>query len=106
MSTNNDSSEEITEELSNLNISSNRDSNRNCLFCLKRVKGSMRCSQCRTALYCNRECQTKHWPVHRNLCQDSNDTENSNEKLRLKAENNYSQGNKIIYYKSFTNNHY
>jgi hypothetical protein len=66
----------------NLNNDSHSHSKKkkNCLCCLKEVEGSSRCSQCRTALYCSRECQLKHWPVHKNICQDSNNTEDSNER--------------------------
>ena len=66
---------------------------RYCLYCLKAVEGSLRCSRCRTALYCGTECQLKHWPVHNNSCHDSNDTENSDEKLHMKAMNHSKQGN-------------
>ena len=80
-----------------------RNTHHNCLYCLKVVEGSSRCSQCRTALYCNRECQLKHWPVHKNICQDSNDTENSDEKLQMKAMNHSKQGNaKYIYIKGLS----
>ena len=65
---------------------------KSCLCCLKKVEGSLRCSKCRTALYCSRECQLKHWPVHKNICQDSNNTENNIEKLEMKAQNHYDQG--------------
>ena len=87
----------LNKELSNMNINSRRG-NRNCLCCLKEVKGSSRCSKCRTALYCSRECQVKHWPVHKNNCIDSNDTENSDKKLELKAANHLKQGNCISIY--------
>ena len=66
-----------------------------CLFCLQEVVGCSRCSRCETALYCDRECQVKHWPVHKNICMNSNDTEDSNEKLHLKAYNHSQQGNCI-----------
>ena len=62
-----------------------------CLCCLQVVEGSSRCSKCRTALYCSRACQEKHWPVHKNICVDSN-SDDSNEKLEKKAENNFEQG--------------
>ena len=77
---------------SNSNINSNINSNRHCLYCLKVVEGSLRCSKCRTALYCNRDCQLKHWPVHKNSCQDSN-ADDSDEKLYKKAQNHLTQGN-------------
>ena len=63
------------------------------MHCLKAVEGCSRCSECRTALYCNRTCQLKHWPVHKNICQDSNNTEDSIVKLDIKADNHYKQDN-------------
>jgi len=84
----------LNKEIGNMKINNNDNSNgskRACLFCLKEVEGSSRCSKCRTALYCNRDCQEKHWPVHRNICKDSNG-ENSIEKLSIKAENHATQG--------------
>ena len=85
----------LSNELGTMNIdsSSHRSSDRNCLYCLQKVEGSSRCSKCRTALYCNRDCQAKHWPVHKNICIDSNNTDNSNEKLDMKAKNHSKQGN-------------
>jgi hypothetical protein len=73
-------------------------SSRHCLHCLKEVEGSLRCSKCRTALYCGTACQEKHWPVHKNTCRDSNN-EDSNEKLATKAKNHNLQGNCIYKYK-------
>jgi len=97
----NDDDDNLNDELSNMSIDNSRDSShRHCLYCLKVVKGSMRCSKCRTALYCNRECQLKHWPVHKNICQDSN-AEDSDQKLYKKAENNSTQGNSIYIYKIY-----
>ena len=63
-----------------------------CLNCLKEVEGDHRCSKCRAATYCGRECQVAHWPVHKNICLDSN-REDSNEKLGMKAQNHLKQGN-------------
>ena len=93
----NDDDDNLNNELSNMNIdsSSHRSSDRNCLYCLQKVEGSSRCSKCRTALYCNRNCQEKHWPVHKNVCINSNNTEDSNEKLDMKAQNHLKQGDII-----------
>ena len=92
---NDDDDDNLSSGLSNMNIdsSSHRSSDRNCLYCLQKVEGSSRCSKCRTALYCNRDCQEKHWPVHKNICIDSNNTESSDEKLAMKADNHSKQGN-------------
>ena len=93
----------LNNELSSMSIdtsiSSSKKKKNTCLFCLKEVQGLQGCSRCGTARYCGRECQMKHWPVHKNTCQDSNDAEDSNEKLNMKAENHYNQGNSILYIK-------
>jgi len=97
-SNNNNSNDDdnLNNELSSMNIdSSHRSSNRNCLYCLQKVEGSSRCSKCRAALYCNRACQEKHWPVHKNICVNSNNAEDSDEKLFTKAQNHSNQGNSI-----------
>ena len=91
-SSNNDD-DNISNELGSMNIDNHSSSNRNCLYCLQKVEGSSRCSKCRTALYCNRDCQAKHWPVHKNICIDSNNAEDSNKKLFIKADNHSKQGN-------------
>jgi len=93
-SNSNEDDDNLNHELSNMNIdSSHRSSNRNCLYCLQKVEGSSRCSKCRAALYCNRDCQEKHWPVHKNICVSSNNIEDNDEKLEMKAQNHYKQGN-------------
>ena len=97
---NSSSNDGLNNELSSMNIDSsnsssidNKSSKKDtCLCCLQEVEGCSRCSKCRTALYCNRVCQEKHWPVHKNVCQDSND-ENSDDKLNMKAMNHFKQGN-------------
>ena len=84
-------------EVSSMTIDRNSKKKKNtCLCCLKQVEGCSRCSRCRTALYCNRVCQLKHWPVHKNICEDSN-AEDSDEKLYMKAFNHSEQGNCYIY---------
>jgi len=98
-SNSNDDNVNLSNELSSMNINiSHRSTDRNCLYCLQKVEGSSRCSKCRTALYCNRACQEKHWPVHKNICINSNNTEDSDEKLFMKAKNHHKQGNCIHIY--------
>ena len=82
----NDNDDNLNEKLNDKDIKK-----RTCLCCLKEVEGSMRCSKCRTALYCGRACQEKHWPVHKHNCNDSN-SDNSIEKLEMKARNHSHQG--------------
>jgi len=91
----------LNNELSSMNIdtSSNSKKKKNtCLCCLKEIEGSLGCSRCLTAHYCGRECQAKHWPVHKNSCQDSNDANSSNEMLHMKATNHFKQGNNTYIY--------
>ena len=91
----------LSNELSSMTIdstsssSSSKKKKNTCLCCLKEVEGLQGCSRCGTARYCGKACQLKHWPVHKNNCQDSNDTEDSNEKLHLKAKNHSNQGSFI-----------
>ena len=85
----------LINELSSMNIETSTSSKKKkntCLCCLKEVEGLLGCSRCLTARYCGKECQIKHWPVHKNSCRDSNDAENSNE---IKAINHFNQGNSI-----------
>ena len=92
-------------ELSKMNIATSRGGgHRNCLCCLQIVEGSQRCSQCQTALYCSRECQVRHWPMHKNICQDSN-IDDINEKLFVKAGNELNQGNRKSIYLYNTSNY-
>ena len=99
----NDDDNGLSNELNSMTIDSSSSSSssssskkkKNCLHCLKEVEGSSRCSRCRTALYCSKVCQEKHWPVHKNNCINSNDAEDNNEKLDMKAENHMNQGNFI-----------
>jgi hypothetical protein len=72
-------------------------SKNNCLCCLQVVEGQSRCSKCRTALYCTRDCQVKHWPVHKNICMNSNSSD-GDKKLEMKAHNHFKQGNYIYIY--------
>lgn len=44
-----------------------------CMFCYKMSTKMMRCSKCGTATYCNKECQSKHWKIHKLTCLDRED---------------------------------
>jgi hypothetical protein len=99
----NSSNDDLSNQLGSMRIegssrSSSKKKKDTCLNCLKEVEGCSRCSKCRTALYCNRACQLNHWPVHKNICQDSNNAEDNNEKLEMKAMNHFKQGNLILIY--------
>jgi hypothetical protein len=93
---NSDSNDDgISNELNDMSIgsSSKKKKKNTCLCCLKEVDGLLGCSRCLTARYCDKKCQVKHWPAHKNSCRDSNDTEDSNVKLHTKAYNHREQGN-------------
>jgi hypothetical protein len=94
--------DDLNNELSSMSIDNSHSKKKKyyCLHCLKEVSTTLRCSRCETAIYCGRECQVKHWPVHKNSCQDSNNTEDDNKKLNMKALNHYNQGNSKHIYQS------
>ena len=98
------SNDNLNNELSSMSIDNSHNNNNKkqyyCLHCLEEVSTTLRCSRCETAIYCGRECQVKHWPVHKNSCQDSNNTEDDNKKLNMKALNHYNQGNSKHIYQS------
>lgn len=39
-----------------------------CFQCKNTAKKLMRCGVCHFAGYCNRTCQTAHWPTHKKAC--------------------------------------
>lgn len=39
-----------------------------CAFCGSESQNNMVCSVCRSIFYCNKECQKKHWEVHKKTC--------------------------------------
>ena len=85
----------IDDEMSSMNIhSSSKRSTKTCMNCLKEVESNeyIRCADCRVAKYCNIACQAAHWKVHKNMCKDSN-SDDSIEKLEMKASNCLKQGN-------------
>ncbi|EJD42517.1 hypothetical protein AURDEDRAFT_89441 [Auricularia subglabra TFB-10046 SS5] len=47
-----------------------RNMENQCFHCQSRKfqKQLKRCGRCRSALYCNTECQTRHWPSHKKFC--------------------------------------
>jgi SET domain-containing protein len=40
-----------------------------CLACgTRNLPANATCAKCKTARYCSKECQTKHWPTHKPIC--------------------------------------
>ncbi|KXT07876.1 hypothetical protein AC579_5155 [Pseudocercospora musae] len=39
-----------------------------CVGCSKTGESLKRCAKCRSVHYCNRECQTSHWKIHKKEC--------------------------------------
>lgn len=42
-----------------------------CVVCGKKVEKMMRCSRCKSGIYCQRACQVKDWPKHKVQCQST-----------------------------------
>jgi len=42
-----------------------------CLYCSKYSPGLKKCSKCHKAVYCDIDCQLKHWPTHKRSCSSS-----------------------------------
>ena len=42
-----------------------------CLFCKGKSANMKKCAQCGEAQYCRKECQVKHWKVHKAVCKPS-----------------------------------
>ena len=53
---------------SETSISSNTLSPKQCGYCLKSSAHLRKCSHCHSVLYCNQDCQKKHWKEHKTLC--------------------------------------
>lgn len=41
-----------------------------CGYCQKYSKDIKKCSRCKLVLYCNQECQKKHWNLHKENCKN------------------------------------
>ena len=52
----------------NLSTASKKKRARLCANCFKELERLLRCSKCLTSAYCDRVCQQKHWPMHKNVC--------------------------------------
>ena len=39
-----------------------------CRYCGKEAKST--CSKCKIGKFCNRECQSKYWPIHKQVCDE------------------------------------
>ncbi len=43
----------------------------NCSFCQKTSANLKKCTKCASVQYCNRSCQSKHWPQHKKKCSET-----------------------------------
>lgn len=39
-----------------------------CQSCLEHAEKLLRCGRCKTIRYCSKECQSKHWRIHKDMC--------------------------------------
>lgn len=44
------------------------ESSNSCAYCNKSSVELLRCSGCRNAFYCSKECQRAHWKTHKQQC--------------------------------------
>lgn len=51
-----------------LKVIRNKTVKKMCSECNTQIKHPQTCGQCRRVYYCNRQCQTKHWPKHKLTC--------------------------------------
>ncbi|KAJ7747822.1 hypothetical protein B0H16DRAFT_917824 [Mycena metata] len=67
----------VSEFLASLDLNSRRErSQSSCTGCRTKEEDLgrrlLRCSKCESAVYCSKECQTQHWPVHKGFCGGTN----------------------------------
>lgn len=58
---------ELEKLFASVNINEQQASKPICVHC-KVSNGSKKCSRCKVACYCSRDCQVKDWPVHKFFC--------------------------------------
>eukprot|EP01083_Nonionella_stella_P002179 6270_1 len=46
----------------------NQTNEKECFYCHKEAVS--RCSRCKSALYCTKECQLNHWAQHKSNCEE------------------------------------
>ncbi|MGH0169373.1 UNVERIFIED_CONTAM: hypothetical protein FKN15_005233 [Acipenser sinensis] len=42
-----------------------------CPTCKRTLDVMQRCTRCRKVYYCSKDCQLKHWPLHKTVCGDA-----------------------------------
>ena len=58
-------------ELAEQQETANSQSGNHCSYCLRTAANLERCGRCLNTLYCNKDCQKKHWKHHRKHCVSS-----------------------------------
>ena len=58
-------------ELAKQQETANSQSSNHCSYCLRTAANLERCGRCLNTLYCNKDCQRKHWKHHRKHCVSS-----------------------------------
>ena len=47
-----------------------RERESKCSYCEKTSENLRKCTRCQSVQYCNKECQQKHWPLHKASCKE------------------------------------
>jgi hypothetical protein len=56
------------------------------------------CSKCKSAFYCNEECQKKNWEIHNKICMEYNlPTEEFNNEIKINCNKVNVQGHRSMY---------
>lgn len=74
-----------------------------CCFCEKSISTKKVCGNCSIATYCSKECQSKHWPKHKEECKLYKISFEFREKLKEESRAGIPEEFKQFVYNTFQN---